>query len=194
MTDTERLKSDIVFRARLRERELTFHSTWGLFSPRRIDDGTRMLIEKVAIAPGDVALDLGCGYGAIGLALAADCPDGKVHLVDKDLVALAYARKNAAVNEIGNVVIYPSNAFDHVPGEVRFDSIAANLPANVGKELLTVILHDAHAALRPGGRLYVVTVAGLRQFVRRNFREVFGNYDKVKQGAHHAVAMAVKER
>ena len=50
----------------------------------------------------------------------------------------------------------------------------------------------AHKHLRSGGRLYVVTVAGLRQYVKRNFMEVFGNYKKVKQGKTYTVAMAVK--
>ena len=192
MTDIEKLKGDIVFSVRLRGHDLTFHSTWGLFSPRRIDDGTRMLIEKVALAPGDVTLDLGCGYGTIGVAIAKLCPAGRVHMVDKDYVALEYARKNAEINGLSNCQVYQSNAFSKV-GDVFFDNIVANLPANVGKELLTIILHDAHARLRPGGRLYVVTVAGLRQFIRRNFREVFGNYDKLKQGKTYAVALAVRE-
>lgn len=192
MTDTDKLKRDIVFEATLRGRRLTFHSTWGLFSPRRIDDGSRMLIEKAEVSPDDLTLDLGCSYGAIGLALAGDCPRGKVHMVDKDFVALEYARKNAELNGISNVEIYPSNAFSAVP-DLRFDSIVANLPANVGGELLTIILHDAKARLAPGGRLYVVTIAGLRQFIRRNFREVFGNYSKLKQGKTYTVALALKQ-
>ena len=88
--------------------------------------------------------------------------------------------------------MYPSNAFSDVPN-VRFDNVVSNLPAKVGKELLTIILHDAKARLKNGGRLYVVTVSGLRKFIRRNFEQVFGNYKKLKQGKHCTVAMAVKE-
>jgi len=192
MGEIDKLKRDIVFEATLRRRRLTFHSTWGLFSPRRIDDGSRMLIEKLDLADGDVTLDLGCGYGAIGLAAAAATPAGTVHMVDKDFVAVDYARRNAEVNGIANVRIYPSNAFSAV-GDVRFDNIAANLPANVGKEMLAIILADAKAHLAGGGRLYVVTVAGLRQFIKRNFHEVFANYTKLKQGKTYTVAMAEKE-
>jgi len=67
------------------------------------------------------------------------------------------------------------------------------MPAKVGKELLAILLHDAHARLRPGGRLYVVTINGLRQYMKRNLGEVFGNYDKLKQGPHYTVALAVRE-
>ena len=194
MTDLDRLKDDIVFSVPLRGHRMTFHSTWGLFSPRRIDDGSYLLLKHIELEGGDVTLDLGCGYGALGLTIAKDTPAGDVHLVDKDFVAIEYAQKNARLNGLANCRIYLSNAFREVPAGLRFDNIVANLPAKVGGELLTIILHDARARLKRGGRLYVVTVAGLRQFIKRNFQEVFGNYQKLKQGAHHAVAMAVKER
>jgi 16S rRNA (guanine1207-N2)-methyltransferase len=189
MKNADQLKQDIVFRARLRGREMVFHSTWGLFSPRRIDDGSRMLVEKIDLQPDHVTLDLGCGYGAIGLPIAADCPAGKVHLVDKDFVAVDYARRNAERNALGNCEAYLSNAFGGV-GDAAFDNVVSNLPANVGREMLYVILADARAHLKRGGRIYVVTVAGLRQYIKRNFLDVFGNYRKVKQGKTYTVAMA----
>jgi 16S rRNA G1207 methylase RsmC len=191
--DIESLKRDIVFDARLRGRSFTLHSTWGLFSPRRIDDGTAMLIEKMQFDPTDNVLDLGCGYGPIGLAAAASCPEGKVHMVDKDFVAVEYARANARRNGLDNCSTYLSNAFSHVPAQERFDVVCSNIPAKVGKEMLAIILQDARNRLVRGGRLYVVTIAGLRQFIKRNFREVFGNYKKVKQGKTYTVALAVKK-
>jgi 16S rRNA G1207 methylase RsmC len=191
MKTADELKRDIVFDARLRGRVLRFRSTWGLFSPRQVDDGSRLLIEHVALRDGDVTLDLGCGYGAIGLAVAAETPAGCVHLVDSDFLAVEYARRNAAGNGLANCRIYLSHAFREV-GDVRFDNVLANLPAKVGRELLYIILADARDHLKPGGQLVVVTVSGLREFIKRNFREVFGNYDKLKQGRHHAVARAIR--
>ena len=192
MVDIEKLKRDIVFTARLRGGEFTFHSTWGLFSPRRIDDGSYLLIKHIDLAEDDVTIDLGCGYGAIGIALAKLSPAGRVHMVDKDYVALACARKNAEANGLGNCEIYPSNAFSEVPVDVRFDNVVANLPAKTGKEMLAIILHDAYARLKTNGRIYLVTVTGLRKFIRRNLEEIFGNYEKLKQGKHYTVAMARK--
>ena len=192
MKTPDELKRDIVFDATLRGRVLRFHSTWGLFCPRGVDDGSYLLIEHIDVRPGDVSLDLGCGYGAIGLAIAAATPEGRVHLVDRDFVAVEFARKNARLNGLGNCEAYLSNTFDQVP-DVPFDNIVANLPAKVGKELLYIILCDARDRLKPGGQLVVVTVSGLRQFIKRNFRDVFGNYRKLKQGRRHTVALAVKE-
>ena len=191
MKTADQLKQDIVFHARLRGEELVFHSTWGLFSPRRIDDGSRMLAERMDLSPDQTTLDLGCGYGAIGLAAARCCPGGEVHMVDKDFVAVEYAAKNARLNGLSNCRSYLSNAFGDVP-DMRFDNIASNLPANVGREMLYIILAGARAHLKPGGRLYVVTVAGLRKFIQRNFIDIFGNYKKLKQGRTCALAVAVR--
>jgi 16S rRNA G1207 methylase RsmC len=189
----DRLREPIRFEAELGDRRLHLESTWGLFSPREIDEGTRLLLEHLAVAPAADCLDLGCGYGAIGLALAALAPQGQTLLVDKDFVAVDYAGRNARRNGLANARAQLSNGFDQVPAGQRFDLIASNIPAKVGKELLSILLHDARDRLNPGGRLYVVTINGLREFMKRNLKEVFGNYDKLKQGAHYTVGMAQRD-
>ena len=184
------LRQDIVFTAELGGRSLTLRSTWGLFSPREIDEGTRLLLAHLEVGPADDCLDLGCGYGAIGLALATLAPRGQTLMVDKDFVAVDYATRNIRGNRLENARAQLSNGFDQIDAGQRFDLIASNIPAKVGKELLALLLNDAHARLRPGGRLYLVTINGLRQYMKRNLTEVFGNYDKLKQGAHYTVALA----
>ncbi len=184
------LRRPIRFEAELGGRRMTLESTWGLFSPREIDEGSALLLKHLQLADDADCLDLGCGYGPIGLALAAAAPHGQTLMVDKDFVAVDFANRNAGLNGIGNARALLSNGFDQIAPDLRFDLIASNIPAKVGKELLTLLLHDARARLRPGGRLYLVTINGLRQFMRRNLEEVFGNYDKLKQGAHYTVALA----
>ncbi len=190
--DAEKLKEDIVFHQRIRGIDLVFHSTWGLFSPREIDAGSRLLAEYMQIDEADVCLDFGCGYGPIGLTMAKLAPQGKVYMIDRDFVAVEYAKKNVEINGLTNCEVFLSNAFSHIPDDLRFDVIASNLPAHVRKELLYVILSDAKRHLKKGGKLYVVTIAGIRAFIKRNFTQVFGNYKKVKQGKAYTVAMAVK--
>jgi 16S rRNA G1207 methylase RsmC len=187
-----RLREDIVFEETLRDQNLRLHSTWGLFSPRQVDEGSRLLLEHLEISADDDCLDLGCGYGVLGLAMARLAPAGHTVLVDKDYVAVEYARKNAHLNDIDNCEAFLSNGFSEI-GDRRFDLIVSNLPAKVGKELLYLYLYDALEHLRPGGALYVVTISGLRRFIERGFREVFGNYDKVKQGKSYTVAKGVRE-
>jgi 16S rRNA (guanine1207-N2)-methyltransferase len=189
----DKLRRDIVIDADLAGERLTLHSTWGIFSPREVDEGTRLLVEWLQITPADNCLDLGCGYGPIGLLMARKAPQGQTLMVDKDFMAVEYANANAQRNKLSNAQAMLSNGFDHIDPALRFDIIASNIPAKVGKEMLSLILHDAHARLKPGGRLYVVTINGLRQYMKRNLNEVFGNYDKLKQGRTYTVALALKE-
>ena len=190
--DLARLRADIQFEDRLRGHRFLFRTTWGLFSPRAIDEGTRLLVERLELEPDADALDLGCGYGPIGLVMARLAPRGRTLMVDKDFVAVRYANRNLEVNGIGNAQARLSNGFDRIDAGRRFDVIAANLPAKVGKELLTLYLHDALARLRPGGQIYLVTVSGLRPFIKRNLEAVFGDYEKLKQGRAYTVARATR--
>ncbi len=188
----ERLRQDIVFTETLCGQTLSFHTTWGLFSPKAVDEGSRLLLNHMEVKEDNHSLDLGCGYGPLGLTLARLAPKGQHVLVDKDFMAVEYSQKNARLNHIDNVDIFLSNGFDQI-GERRFDLIVSNLPAKTGKELYYLYFYDALVRLNPGGRIYVVTITGLRRFIEKAFNEVFGNYDKVKQGKTYTVAMAVKE-
>lgn len=182
---------EVNFQTELRGASIAFSATWGLFSPKAIDAGTHLLIEHLNIQEGDVCLDLGCGYGAIGITLAKCTQTATVYMVDKDFVAVDYARKNVKQNRLRNCHVLLSNGFSHLP-DIQFDLIASNLPANVGKELLQIFLADAKQHLKPNGRLYVVTISGLRAFIKRSFLNIFGNYQKVKQRHTHTVAMATR--
>lgn len=191
-TELDRLRQDIVVQSNMRDIPLTLHSTWGLFSPRQIDEGTELLLKYIDIKPDDDCLDLGCGYGPIGLTLAKLAPAGHTTLVDRDFVAVDYSRQNIARNHIGNAEALLSNGFAQIR-ERQFDIVASNIPAKVGNEMLSLFLHDARQQLQAGGRIYVVTINGLRDYMKRNFRDVFGNYKKCKQGKNYTVAMACKD-
>ena len=191
MMDLGTLKQDILFSAKLRGLDFHFNSTWGLFSPRSVDGGTHLLVNQIEINEGDTCLDMGCGYGVVGIVMAGLSKTGSVYMVDKDFVAVKYSEVNVKRNHAANCKVIMSNVFSHVP-QLRFDVIASNLPANVGKELLKIILLESKGHLKPSGKLYVVTISGLREYIKRQFCEIFGNYRKVKQGKNHTVALAVR--
>lgn len=189
--DLHRLRQDIVFDDELLGQRLQFHTTWGLFSPKGIDEGSRLLLRYLEVNPDDRAIDLGCGYGPIGLAIAGKAPEGQCLMVDKDFVAVEYANANAERNGIKNAQAILSDGLRHVPPQT-FTLAVTNLPAKTGKEHYYLFFHDIFDSLEPGGRFYVVVISGLRRFIERAFMEVFGNHEKIKQGKNYTVARAVK--
>ena len=192
MATIEQLKQDLHIQANLAGKDLKFATTWGIFSPREIDSGTDLFLKYLDIKEDEVALDIGCGYGPIGLAIAANASKGQVHMVDKDFVAVDYSNKNAKLNNLANAQAYLSNGLSAVPKDIQFTTVVSNIPAKVGKEMLSIMLHDVHNQLAPGGQFVVVTINGLRQYMKRNFMEVFGNYEKVKQGKDYTISRCIK--
>lgn len=192
MATIDELKKDLQIQTELMGAPLSFATTWGVFSPREIDSGTELFLKYLTIQEEEVALDIGCGYGPIGLAIAANAPKGEVHMVDKDFVAVDYANKNAQKNGLPHAKAYLSNGLSAVPKDIQFSTVVSNVPAKVGKEMLSIMLHDVHRQLKPEGQFVVVTINGLRQYMKRNFMEVFGNYEKVKQGKDYTISRAIK--
>jgi len=188
----DRLREDIQFEDHLLGNQMKFRTTWGLFSPKGIDNGSRMLLDFLQVKADDKVLDLGCGYGPLGLSIAKVANQGSCTLVDKDFIAIEYAKKNAALNNINNVDIYLSDGCNHLKDE-NFSLVVTNLPAKTSKEHYYLFFHDAFSRMQPGARFYVVVISGLRKFIAKAFTEVFGNHKKIKQGKTYTVAMAIKE-
>ncbi len=191
---SQKLKKDLIINTNLLNQQIIFHSCWGLFSPKKIDEGSQLLLNYLELKDNDITFDLGCGYGAIGIAVALSCKKGEVYMVDKDFVAIEYTKKNIAINNVENCTVFLSDAFSNVDNNIRFDNILSNLPAKIGREQLSIILYDAYEALKPDGKIVVVTINGLRNFIKTNFMTVFGNYKKLKQGAKYTVALAYKNK
>jgi len=189
--DLDRLRQDIVFNETLMGHSLQFHTTWGLFSPKGIDEGTQLLLRHMEVRTDEHAIDLGCGYGPIGLSIAKSAPQGSCLMVDKDFVAVEYANANAKRNGISNAEAMLSDGLKHIPQQM-FTLAVTNLPAKTSKEHYYLFFHDIFDHLEPGGRFYVVVISGLRRFIERAFTEVFGNHTKIKQGKNYTVAMARK--
>ena len=188
--EVERYREGVEFEWTLRGQPFRFASTWGLFSPREVDAGTVMLLEEIVVPPQADCLDLGCGYGPIGLTLAMLAPGGQTTMVDRDYIAVEYANRNAEANRVPNARALLSNGFDEVPEEARFGLVATNLPAKVGNEMTSILFADAHDRLRPGGEFWLVTLSGMRKYIQRTLEDTFGDYEKVRQGRQHTVHRA----
>ncbi len=188
-----RWREDLRFEESVLGKPMKFSSTWGLFSPEKLDEGSLMLLDHIEFRSADSSIDLGCGYGVLGMTAARECPQGQHLLIDKDFVAVEYAKKNCAANGLSNTDVQLSNGFRHVDPKRRFDLVMSNLPAKASKEQHYLYLLDAYNAMNSGARFYVVTINGLREFMQRTFKEVFGNCDKLKQGKTYTITMAQKD-
>jgi 16S rRNA (guanine1207-N2)-methyltransferase len=149
------VSESISFKETLRGRILTFASDAGVFSKHGVDFGSEVLIEAMDIPEGARVLDVGCGYGPIGLTAAWMSGSGTVTMVDVNERALKLAEENAKANGITNVRILISDALEKVMGET-FDRILTNPPIRAGKETVHRIFEQAFACLAPDGELWVV--------------------------------------
>jgi len=120
----------------------------GVFNQGELDWGTRVLIENADVPAGEVFLDLGCGGGAIAVALAMLRPTATVWAVDINERALEVARRTVMLNKLRNVYVV---APDEVPADVRFDAIWSNPPIRIGKAALHNLLLEWLGRLTPHG-------------------------------------------
>ncbi len=159
----------------VREVELTLTSDRGVFSHGRLDDGTLRLLKKMELPDSGDFLDLGCGYGVIGLVAAKLRPDAQVTMVDINERATKLAADNAQANGIRNVEVLTGDA-PHVLGDRQFDVILCNPPIRVGKPKLYELIADAAERLHPGGVLWMVIHT--RQGAKSHLREVTPMFSK----------------
>lgn len=139
----------------LRGKNLRFTSDAGVFSKGDIDYGSRVLIETMEVPDGAAVLDVGCGYGPIGISAAFLAPKGHVTMVDINSRAVELARENAQHNGIRNVTVMESDMLSAVNGQ-KFDVILTNPPIRAGKAVVHQIFEQACEHLNEGGSLWIV--------------------------------------
>ncbi|WP_028273326.1 class I SAM-dependent methyltransferase [Atopococcus tabaci] len=179
--DPKTKSNPVTWETTLDEKTFRFTSDSGVFSKERVDFGSRLMIESVDLSdyPEGDLLDVGCGYGPIGLALAAKDKNRTVEMVDINQRALDLAAGNAALNGITNVKIHPSNLYESVEG-CEFAGVFSNPPIRAGKQLVHQILEEASRYLKPDG--YLTIVIQKKQgapSARKKMEEVFGNVERI---------------
>ena len=134
---------------------LVFVVDRGVFGSSALDPGTALLIEALGVGPKDRVLDLGCGWGAVGIAAAKAAPQGHAVLTDVNRRAIGLARANVRRNKVTNAEVRPGSLFAPVAGE-QFDVIATNPPYHAGRPLILEMLAAAPDHLAPNGRFLLV--------------------------------------
>lgn len=196
------LKKDMEIRTSLMNKGFIFKTTWGLFCPEEIDVGTKLLLKAISEDENVLktldgskpeVLDIGCGYGPIGIAIAKAFPTTSVDLIDKDFVAIEYSKKNAIENNTSNVAAFLSNGFSHVPADKKYSLIVSNLPAKVSKEFFWILFGETFDHLETDGYFVVVVIKQLEIMARKNFNTLFGNSEVIARDKTYSVVVTKKE-
>ena len=189
-TDLKSEKKYITFR--YRDQELTFVSDIGVFSKEYIDYGSRVLLDNISLRSSQTnLLDVGCGYGTLGLSLKKVYPWIKVEMVDVNERALALAEESVRYNQLDDITIYKSSVYENVKG--RFDVIVSNPPIRAGKKVVFEILEKAYEHLNQSGELFVVIQKKQgAPSAKKKMEEVFGNCEIVKRDKGYFVLKSVK--
>lgn len=179
------------FSAKLRNITINFKSGSGTFSIRKIDTASEILINNSIINKEDVILDLGCGYGAIAVAIKKAFPYTTVYGVDINERALKLAKDNAKINHT-NIIFFKSNVFEKVTQ--KFDTILTNPPHNAGRDVVFKFLTESKDHLKENGTLQVVArhQKGGKQ-IEKKMEEVFGNVETVVKKSGFRIYLSKKE-
>ncbi|WP_163971935.1 class I SAM-dependent methyltransferase [Oceanobacillus halotolerans] len=176
----------------LRGKEYTFTSDVGVFSKDEVDFGSRFLVEKFEepTIDGDF-LDLGCGYGPLGITLADYYPNRHVVMVDVNERALVLAEDNARQNDIDNVEVKQSDRFSSLLDR-KFAAIITNPPIRAGKRIVHAILEESKSCLLEQGEIWVVIQKKQgAPSVREKLNTVFGNVEVVARNKGYYLLKAV---
>lgn len=150
---------------------LEFETDEGLFSPRGLDRGTRAMLEQTRILPGMRVLDLGCGWGAVGVLAAKIAGEENVVMADCDPLAVEIARENARRNGVAGVRVYQSEGFSGIP-EAGFDSILSNPPYQTDFQVAKGFILKGFNRLKLGGEMTLVVKR--RDWYANKLTSVFG--------------------
>ncbi|WLS99945.1 class I SAM-dependent methyltransferase [Lactobacillus helsingborgensis] len=179
---------------RVNDIDLKFTTDAGVFSKMRVDYGSGVLIKKMPDVnfPSNNILDIGTGYGPLGLFAAKFWPTQTVEMVDVNQRGLDLAKKNAELNHIDNVAIFVSDVYSNIAPEKKYGLIVTNPPIRAGKTVVSNILSGAKSHLVSGGVLLVVIQKKQGEpSARKLLTKTFGNCTILKRDKGYYVLQAV---
>lgn len=182
-----------VWNYHLRDIPYTFTTDVGVFSRKEVDFGSVLLIEQFEEpnVEGSI-LDLGCGYGPIGISIADRYKNRNVVMVDVNERAIMLAKQNAILNEIQQVEIMQSNIFSAIKGR-KFASVVTNPPIRAGKKIVHKMFEESQESLVDNGELWVVIQKKQgAPSAKKKLESLFGRVDTVAKSKGYYILRAVK--
>ena len=170
--------------------KMTFLTDAGVFSKKMVDFGSQLLLKCLEVNQGETVLDVGCGYGPLGLSLAK-AYGVQATMVDINNRALDLARQNAERNKV-EATIFQSNIYEQVEG--HFDHVISNPPIRAGKQVVHEIIEKSKDFLEIGGDLTIVIQKKQgAPSAKSKMEDVFGNCEILKKDKGYYILRSVKE-
>lgn len=192
ISDDKLASNPITFNYTYQGHNLVFQSDLGVFSKDRVDFGTNVLLNSLPVMDGLKIIDVGCGVGTIGLAVAKANPHSFVTLVDVNTRALELAKLNANQNKVKNVEIIESDIYSNVGG--FYDIIITNPPIRAGKKVVHKIVEDGYNKLNQNGKIYLVIQKKQgAPSMKEKLLTIFGNCEELTKKNGYFIYCSKKE-
>jgi 16S rRNA G1207 methylase RsmC len=172
--------------ARLRNIDIDLWTGAGVFSGKKVDKGSELLANKCIVKDRWDVLDLGCGYGPVGIAVAKAFPSANVVMTDINMRAVKIARINKKHHKLSNVSVVQGDMYDKTPG--KFDTILLNPPQTAGKDVCFRMIELAPEHLKKGGLLQVVARHNKGgKSLAEKMKLVFGNVEDIEKKSGYRI-------
>lgn len=168
--------------------DMKFNTSREVFSPQNVDKGTLAMLSVVEFKDNDKVLDLGCGYGIVGILSAKIIGHANVVMADVDKSAISLTRKNIELNEVKGVRVYESDGFKDI-NEKDFTLILSNPPYHVDFSVPKEFIEKGFNRLTVGGKMYMVTKR--KDWYKNKLTSIFGGV-KISEIDGYYVFMAEK--
>jgi 16S rRNA (guanine1207-N2)-methyltransferase len=169
--ESDKKESANLIRMTWKDKELLFETDAALFSPRYPDPGTLFMMKNVDLRAEDKVLDLGCGYGLVGVIAAMTVPAECVFMTDSDPRAVDYARRNLEHNGISGATVVLGNSFEAVE-ETGFSLILSNPPYHADFSIAKSFIEKGFNRLTVGGKMIMVTKR--KEWYKNKLSAIFG--------------------
>jgi 16S rRNA (guanine1207-N2)-methyltransferase len=166
-----------------------FLTASSVFSKRKVDSGTRLLIESMILPEAGYVLDIGCGYGAVGIAVAAFKHKLHVVMTDVNARAVRLAKKNVALNKVPNVDVRYGFFYEPIE-DLKFNCVLSNPPVSAGMDTVKAIVAGAPKVMTANSSFQMVIRSKIgAKLLPELFTETFGNCEVVARESGFRVLM-----